>query len=227
MVYYGEDRKRFNYIENAKDTFDYFNSITMYKSYSDVNFLKITNELSSLLMDMFDNHDKRFIDSLVNSLDVITDYNSYSNLFDQSFYKSVAIISFTKLYFILKTYEYHKDDYNGYMRLFYDIIYFKGDKVGEQLEVISNNFKEVKEIFDSIASFKYYGSMSSTQRVLEKVKDFVACDGYFTGKYLKKYKDSLVIFKDAEEVGCDLAKAAKIFDKTINGGLYSLDYSGM
>lgn len=207
------------YLYDVRELLKLYNNITPNYTCFDINFTKITNELYSILEDMRHNPDKRFIDRLMSTIVKLDDYyicSSMSIYYPSKYRKRDLIGNFLKCYMALKGYQSHKNSYDDYNCLLCDISSFKVKVTGEVFSnILSNNFKCVKDIVDVIVTNKYYKDMANSRRFLSVVfKEFVDCNHYLDD-FKKEYGYCLDVFKDSLEEGIDFLRASQIFDSLL------------
>lgn len=214
------------YLVDVRNMFNLYNMITPNYTCFDVNFTKITNELYSILVDMRHNPDKRFINRLMSNVLKIDDYYFCSSKYFLSRYKKRELIgNFLKCYIALKGYEAHKDNYDSYDCLLYDLSSFTIRNIKDVFtNILSNNFKAVQEMIDVIITNENYKEMPNSRKFLNKIFDeFVDCDHYLDD-FNKKYQHIFSIFKEAAEIGCDFLRTTQIFDKLLDRKLWTSVY---
>lgn len=207
------------YLDNVREMLKLYTSITPSYTCFDVNFTKITNQLYRILVDMRDNPDKRFINRLMSSVANVDDYYfcSSMSIYYPSWYRKRDLIgNFLKCYIALKAYEAHKDNYDNYNCLLYDLSSCKAKDYDEvYLNILSNNFKCVKDIIDVIVTNKYYKDMPNSRMFLSVIfKEFVDCN-HCLDDFNKEYGSCGDVFKDSLEEGIDFLRASQIFDSLL------------
>lgn len=205
-----------HYINDVHKVLDSFAKICPCTNFYDINFYKINDELCSILDEMANNSDDRYIKTVMNYFNpkvlLVNEFNSschgfYSVLKDS--HERGLISNFLKFYMILKGYQ--KGDLANFHTLISNVFMFEAGTFGEVNPiVVSRTFKDFRLVIDNIVGNKYYLEMANSNDALKKLfYKLVRGDNQLNDIY-EDCNSKLKVFDDLSD---DPRKASLMFDK--------------